>query len=64
MERERYEMRGDHNVDKWDDEWVDERIRHRRRREGDRERWCCPDWEMGEHGSFNFNILINLLFTV
>ncbi|XP_063921494.1 protein disabled isoform X2 [Zophobas morio] len=50
MDRERYDtvLSREHNVDKWDEEWADDR-RHRRRREGERERWCCPDRDVGEH---------------
>lgn len=56
MERERYGVANrEHDVDKWENEWSDDR-RHRRRREGDRDRWCCPDWEMGEHGIFDIFI--------
>ncbi|KAF2900571.1 hypothetical protein ILUMI_05613 [Ignelater luminosus] len=30
--------------ERWADDWGEAR-RHRRRREIDRDRWCCPDWE-------------------
>ncbi|XP_018579344.1 protein disabled isoform X2 [Anoplophora glabripennis] len=37
----------DHDGDRWGEDWNEDR-RHRRRRDA-RERWCCPDWEQGEH---------------
>ncbi|KAJ8962804.1 hypothetical protein NQ318_001203 [Aromia moschata] len=37
----------DHDGDRWADDWNEDR-RHRKRRDP-RERWCCPDWEQGEH---------------
>lgn len=41
--------------------WGEEDRRHRRRRDTDRDRWCCPDWEQGEKGNvfiyeFRFNL--------
>ncbi|ERL90876.1 hypothetical protein D910_08221 [Dendroctonus ponderosae] len=55
---ERHSSAGSRDLegDRWEDyggEYGLER-RHRRRREGGakegKERWCCPDWEEGEHG--------------
>ncbi|KAJ8910787.1 hypothetical protein NQ315_015128 [Exocentrus adspersus] len=37
----------EHESDRWGDDWSEDR-RHRRKRDL-RERWCCPDWEQGEH---------------
>ncbi|XP_068894247.1 protein disabled isoform X8 [Tenebrio molitor] len=49
LERERYNLGNrEHDVDRWEDEWGDER-RHRRRWDGERDRWCCPDWDQSEH---------------
>ncbi|XP_017777632.1 PREDICTED: protein disabled isoform X2 [Nicrophorus vespilloides] len=28
------------------EEWDDRRMQHRRRRDADRDRWCCPDYDM------------------
>ncbi|XP_008195099.1 protein disabled isoform X2 [Tribolium castaneum] len=50
IERERYNAppNREHDLDKWESQWSEDR-RHRRRREGERDRWCCPDWDVGEH---------------
>ncbi|KAK4884258.1 hypothetical protein RN001_000529 [Aquatica leii] len=34
----------DRDSERWPEEWNESR-RHRRRRDTDRDRWCCPDWE-------------------
>lgn len=44
--------------ERWSEEWSDDR-RHRRRRDTDRDRWCCPDWDQTEQGLLHlFSIYI------
>lgn len=38
-------------LDRWGDDWGDSR-RHRKRRDVERDRWCCPDWEQEAEGLY------------
>lgn len=45
LSRDRHSGSGrDYIRDRWMDTWEGER-KYRRRREIDRDRWCCPDWD-------------------
>lgn len=50
--RERYNVTPrEYEPERWDPDWIEER-RLRRRREGERDKWCCSDWDQTEHGAY------------